>query len=311
MKPDVAVLLSTYNGERFLVKLLESILVNQKYKNFILIVRDDGSVDNTVQILQEFARKHSNVVVISGANIGPLLSFGELLTTALERDYQYFLFADQDDIWFQDKICKAIERLKELEGPHSDPALVHTDLNVVDEEGQLLDPSFWHYQSLNPKNTQLNRLLIQNVVTGCTVAINRRLAEMAVPFPKNAIMHDWWLALVASAFGSINHLSETTIDYRQHSQNTVGARKFTPALWWAKFTTQTNLDKYIKQAKAFKERYESCMSDEQILLCNSFVQTQNVSRMKAIHRIIKYSFLKSGFIRNVGFLLKILMKKRM
>jgi hypothetical protein len=105
------------------------------------------------------------------------------------------------------------------------PVLVHTDLVVVDAELELLDGSFWNYQGIHPELNRLNRLLMQNTVTGCTAMINGPLREMGSPVPSEAIMHDWWLALVSSAFGRIVPVREATVLYRQHGRNETGARR--------------------------------------------------------------------------------------
>ena len=103
------------------------------------------------------------------------------------------------------------------------PVLAHTDLVVVDENLHTIAPSFWSYSNLNPYcGSRLNRLLIQNVVTGSATMINRALARLASPIPQGAVLHDWWLALVASALGRIEAIPEKTVLYRQHGRNCAG-----------------------------------------------------------------------------------------
>ena len=103
--------------------------------------------------------------------------------------------------------------------------LVHTDLALVNQYGELMHQSFINYQRLDPSKVTLDDLSLTNVVTGCTVLMNRPLIDLALPIPKEALMHDWWFALVASRLGSILFLNEATILYRQHSNNVLGAHR--------------------------------------------------------------------------------------
>jgi len=105
--------------------------------------------------------------------------------------------------------------------------LVNTDLQVVDEQLRVLDDSFWHYQRIHPERLKrLSRVLVQNFATGCTIMINRALADLALPIPAEAMMHDWWLALVATRFGRAEPLPMPTVLYRQHGRNDIGARRW-------------------------------------------------------------------------------------
>ena len=150
-------------------------------------------------------------------------TFGELLE---DSDADYMALCDQDDVWLPGRIAKPLERVRAVEREQgaATPILAHTDLAVVDENLDTIAPSFWAYRHLDPyRGSELNRLLVQNVVTGCTTIINRALARLACPIPESIPMHDWWLALVASAFGRIETVPEATVLYRQHGNNSVGA----------------------------------------------------------------------------------------
>ena len=219
----IVILLSTYNGGRYLKEQLNSIF-SQSYKDFEIIARDDGSSDETINILKSYNIK----ILDTDKNLGAKLSFSTLLNYAVRNtDAEYFMFCDQDDIWKTDKIEKTIAKMKELEKTNSDlPLLVHTDLEVVDEKLNVLNKSFWKYEKRDPSLNSINRLIMQSTVTGCTMMINRKLAEMSFPVSENSIMHDWWISMVASSFGKIAYLEESTISYRQHSSNDTGSKKF-------------------------------------------------------------------------------------
>ena len=142
------------------------------------------------------------------------------------------MFCDQDDVWFPDKIAVTLGKMQELEGRHGGerPLLVHTDMKVADGNLRVVADSLWRYQKSDPvRGEALNRLLVQNCATGCSMMINRALCDLALPIPAEAMMHDWWLVLVAAAFGTIGHCAEPTLLYRQHGANDVGAKKWSLA----------------------------------------------------------------------------------
>ncbi len=307
----VAILLSTYNGEKYLKHQLDS-LYNQTYRNFTILARDDGSIDNSLDILKAYAIE----VIPQGKNLGPLGSFSALLEYAINKntDSQYFMFCDQDDVWKEEKIEKTLIKMRELESKFGDiPLLVHTDLEVVDEDLETLDKSFWHFEQINPGMNGFNRLLMQNTITGCTVMINRKLVELAMPIPDGAIMHDWWLGLVASQFGKIGFVDEPLIKYRQHSANSIGAKGFNYLSVLVRFYKIFYKNELylkhvminIEQAKAFLEIYRKNLDDDTIKMLEDFSNLKSKSFWQKRKILLKHKLLKQGFIRNVGLLLKI------
>lgn len=230
--PNVAIVLSTYNGARFIVDQLES-LQRQTYPHWSLLVRDDGSTDETIELISRKASSDNRIKIVDvgGANIGVVASFSKLLEIALSYDADYYFLCDQDDVWSDTKLEQFIAEFKSIErklaGPT--PILVHSDLTVVNEGMELVSPSFMRYQKIcNVDSNPTKVLLSQNFATGCASAVNRELLELAVPM-RGVIMHDWWLALLASVTGKIGYLDRSTIAYRQHGSNTVGAKKV--GLW--------------------------------------------------------------------------------
>lgn len=214
----VAVLMSTYNGEQFLREQLDSIL-DQENVDLNLYVRDDGSNDHTIDILSEYADKHSNVHFYRGdKNLGACGSFLELLSK--EYDADYFALADQDDIWDKDKISVAIEKLKTL--PADKPALYHSNLRIVDQDGRYVRESHSKPLVAGAKYS----FLADVFVTGCTAVFNKKLQEIAVRVkPEHFSMHDTWLYTVVSMFGNCIYDFDSHISYRQHSANVIGTSK--------------------------------------------------------------------------------------
>ncbi|WP_068777560.1 glycosyltransferase family 2 protein [Paenibacillus sp. FJAT-26967] len=302
---SVVVLLSTYNGEKFLEAQLDSIL-NQSYSNLTVIIRDDGSTDATVSILEAY-QQYDQIILVSDTrnNLGPKMSFGELLRLGLlDTTAKYFMFADQDDIWLPDKIERTLRKMKQEEaGGASLPILIHSDLRVIGIQGEEIHPSFWAYQNLRPSRDSFPRLLMQNVITGCTVMLNRQLAELCLPVHPDAIMHDWWIGLVASAFGKIGYVHEPTILYRQHQQNSVGAKRFNSRYILNKIFEPVSIEKNIKQASAFRAKFIHTLSGQNRLSLDQYIALEHASYVKRRLVIVKNGFYKIGFIRNLGLLI--------
>ncbi len=147
--------------------------------------------------------------------------------------------------------------------------------------------------------------MIQNTITGCTVMINRKLAQKCLPIPNDAIMHDWWIGLVASQFGKIGYIDEATIKYRQHSSNTIGAKGFDINFVLKSISKKVNLGGNISQAKTFLEKYKDELDIETIKMLEDFTTLQQKSWWQKRAILWKYKLLKQGFIRNAGLFLKI------
>jgi len=301
LNKKILILLSTYNGEKYLKQQLDS-LYNQTYKNINIIARDDNSRDSSRNILNSYDIE----VMPPNKNLGPRDSFSVLLEYSLLSDSPYFMFCDQDDVWKEDKIEKTLKKMKELESKLGDiPLLVYADLEVVDENLQTIDKSFWHFEQINPNMNEFNRLLMQNTITGCTVMINRKLAQLAMSIPDGTIMHDWWLGLVASQFGKIDYVDEALIKYRQHTQNSTGAKRFSINYIINKIYTSMNLMPHQKQAKAFLETYRGSLDNKTVKMLEEFSSLESKSFWQKRKILLKHKLLKQGFARNLGLMLKI------
>ena len=229
----VLVLLPTYNGAKFLAEQLHSILT-QTGVSVSLMCRDDGSTDASADILHDFETRYPQQVTVLRdelGNLGASGSFSHLMHAALqaERDRappnSYVALSDQDDIWHSDKLATCVTEIRRLEAIHPGrPALVHSDLRVISEEGVELAPSMARFQGLQTQRNSLAAQVLSNTLTGCTSLMNRALLEEGLPVSPDAIMHDWWLSMVASALGSRHYLDQALIDYRQHASNAIGAK---------------------------------------------------------------------------------------
>lgn len=294
----VEILLATYNGEKYLREQLESLL-NQSYEDLHVIIRDDGSSDHTQAIIQDFVTRFPTKVTFiqDKIHLGALACFSELMGCSKAP---YMMFADQDDIWLKDKVTTTLNKMKEMEKKYGEtkPILVHTDLIVVDEKKNQIAPSFWTYTGLKPvENPYLQKILVQNEVTGCTMMMNRALVDLAFPVESYSAMHDWWVGIVAAAFGHIGLICEPQILYRQHGKNTLGAVKF-GSLNHLKKRKATQIRK-MAQAKAFQKRFEKYFSKEQSKMLNDFISMSDSSVIKNRFLTIKHGFYRHGFLRNL------------
>lgn len=306
--PKITILLSTYNGEEYLKEQLDSLFI-QTYKNIEIIVRDDASSDKTLEILKYYDIK----LLSSDVNLGIKKSFETLLRYACENsDAEYFMFCDQDDVWNNDKIEKTLEEMQELEKLYGNniPLLVHTDLEVVDENLKIISSSMWKYEYILPQYNTFNRLLIQNTITGCTMMINRELAKKSLDIPEEAIMHDWWIGLIASCFGKISYLEESTIKYRQHGKNTIGTEgkknkiiRKALGLLNKKNEYINHIDINISQAKGFLKLFNSKLDINKINLLESFSTIKKKTFFERKRIIIKHNLFKQGIFRNIGLII--------
>lgn len=309
----VDILLATYNGAQFLAAQIESLL-SQTYGNWRLIARDDGSTDGSLGILKDYAGRHPGRIELledAEPGLGPCGNFGRLLAHA---SADYAMFCDQDDVWLPEKTERMIAAIQELEAEcgGDTPLLVHCDLRVVDSALEMLAPSFWRYQRLNPVKGQfLNRLLIQNVVTGCASIANRAAVQLALPIPQDARMHDWWLALVAAAFGRVGYLPEALVLYRQHGTNTLGARRrglwpigrkvLTGEIGATARRVRSVLQASQQQAALFGEVYGARLPADKRDLIRTYAEISSLGPLARRRALLKHGFLLDGTM-NAGLL---------
>lgn len=209
----VVVLMSTYNGEKYLKEQIDSIL-NQSIKNIELIIRDDGSKDSTRKILREYSEENDRIKVIFGENIGVEKSYRELLKYSVEADY--FAFCDQDDIWLDNKIEKAIEEMNVIK---NEPVLYYSEVKAVNNNMEIILTS--HYTGIDTLGSSFNT----TPVIGCTVLFNNILKRYIEKYgiAENIIMHDLYMYRLCLAIGGhIIHDKNSYIMYRQHENNVVG-----------------------------------------------------------------------------------------
>lgn len=210
VKPTVCILMSTYNGCKYLRQQLDSIFA-QEDVYVKLIVRDDGSKDNTVEILQEY----KGIEIIKAPNVGCEESFKELLYMPVEADY--YAFADQDDVWHPGKLISAIENMKRY-----DCDLNVCNLMLADGEMNLKHPLFSDYD-IQLYADRMQKYVICNNIHGCVQVWTRRLHLIIQSYiPNITLPHDVWVSAIANLVSSTYVDSKCYINYRLHGNNTSG-----------------------------------------------------------------------------------------
>lgn len=307
----IGILLATYNGEFFLKEQLDSLL-SQTHRNIFIIIRDDQSTDQTYSIVKSYEDKYPDKIKVVNAEQGTLGASGNfsfLLTYGInyqsEFQLDYFAFCDQDDIWDSKKLEKQLESMISLESESVTkkgiPLLIHSDLEVVNENAERISGSLICYQGLEISKNNFSGLLTSNLVTGSTAMFNPVLARLALPIPKEAVMHDWWIAIVASAFGKIGLVDEALVKYRQHAVNTIGAKR-KPSKKRSKFNkvieilfflrnveTNTHFSSIAEQSRIFRERYDNKLTQRRrvVLRISSWMKTNSGPLQHFIYRFLR------------------------
>ena len=217
----VEILMATYNGEKYLREQIDSIL-KQTFKDWKLIMRDDGSKDKTIEILNEYEKKDKRIKVLQDnkGNLGVAKNFEELLKNS---SGEYVMFSDQDDYWMENKIEKYLKVLEKLDKENlKNPLLIHSNSYVCDKNLNILKKEF--INSKIAKENNGNSYFFCYIVQGATLLVNRRMVELALPFLKSVKLHDRYFHLLSEFFGKRIFIDESLTKYRQHGGNEIGAK---------------------------------------------------------------------------------------
>ncbi|MBS3735251.1 MAG: glycosyltransferase family 2 protein [Phycisphaerae bacterium] len=306
MTRTVDVLLATYNSGPYLRELLQS-LERQSWTDFTVLVRDDGSVDGTVEMLDALVReqpKRFHRIDKAGARLGTLGSFSRLLEAA---EAPYVMFCDHDDVWLPDKIEQTLSTMRSAVREHGEdtPVLVFTDLRIVGEALQPICESYWRHQRMDPRRLALEQQLSQNVPCGCTMMLNRPLVDLCYPMPSKAVMHDHWVSLAAAAMGRFAYVDRALILYRQHDENVTGACGGRLDQWVARArqglpALRERFYRNVDQAKVFLTRYRQKLSPEQVRLLEAFATLREQGFLERRWTLLHHRILKCGLARNVA-----------
>lgn len=299
----VNILMATYNGEKFLAQQIESIQ-KQTFKEWNLLIRDDGSSDKTCDIIRNFTAKDSRIRFINENehhNLGVIKSFFILVNYEVA---DFYFFSDQDDVWLPEKLSVSLEAAKHKASDV--PLLVYTDLKVVNQELNILQDSMIRAQS-HHANTTLLPELTENTVTGGTMMINHALAEKWFT-PNDILMHDWFLALLAASLGEIIYLDLPTQLYRQHDNNVLGARTMDKRFKILREGPKSIFTRYWKlihdsqkQASLIVDKYGDIMTANDLELIKCFIKIDKQPFMTRLRWLWKYGYSKNQFKHQVVF----------
>ena len=248
--------------ENFLLQQLDSIKA-QTVQPDELIVCDDSSNGSGIEIVDNWA-KDSGIVCATSHNpqcLGIVQNFSKALS---QTTGQYIFLCDQDDVWRPTKIGLSIEHIQKNEQGGSEPVLFHTDLELINASGKTVGRSFMAKQRVRGgQAAPLGFLLLHNVVTGCSASMNRSLIEHVLPLPNQAIVHDWWIALVAAITGKIVFGGEPLTQYRLHGANTIGLRPLLSTGNVKRFLQPAHIGhdfaSVVQQNLAFYARFGDCL----------------------------------------------------
>lgn len=296
----VEILMAVYNGEAFLAEQIDSILC-QSDGRWHLTVSDDGSTDGSGAIIDEYVRRHPDRIArhFSGRRFGNARDHFFHLMARCDADYM--LFCDQDDVWRPEKVARTRQALEEAESAwgRDMPLLVFSDQTPTDAELKPLAPSLMRYQNQYFSCFDYRSLLIQNVVTGGAMGINRALARLGGRFGDGSgiIMHDWWLAVVAARFGRIVYIDESLGAYRQHGENAVGAKDVNDIGYIArKLRHLGDIRAFIickkAQAQRFCEAYSEALTEEDRAFLARFTRPRSGPLFYLKHRKEIHGFLR-------------------
>ncbi len=243
----IHILLSTYNGEQFLAEQIQSIQ-QQTVQDWKLLIRDDGSTDRTREIIREFVAQDSRIHWINeneSKNLGVIKSFHNL---AQFEEADVYFFSDQDDVWLPQKLELSLAEARKY--PAEMPLLVYMDLTVVNQDLEVLSISMIRSQS-GHANTELVQELTENTVTGGVAMVNHALIQLWNQ-TEDILMHDWYLALLATAFGKLVYIDQPGELYRQHEHNVLGART------WSK-----RIKKWLRPSLLFRMYWDLIKKSQQ------------------------------------------------
>jgi len=264
----VAVLMSTYNGEKYLEKQLDSILSQKGDYSIEIIIRDDGSTDNTKNILKKYCKQYNNIRWYAGVSKGPALSFIELLRK--NKGYDFYAFSDQDDYWLPNKLSRAIEKLMDEKA-----SLYFANAMLVDSDLNLLNINVYKQ---SPK-LDFKTLTCAGGILGCTLVLNNDLAKCIQNsnYPKKIIMHDFYISEVCAAIGKkIIYDPECVMYYRQHNNNVVGV------------SYGSILNKIISRVKSILNKPTVSISDQANDIYINYSQSINLENKEWLRLVRSY-----------------------
>lgn len=302
---EIAILLATYNAENYINEQIDSLL-NQTYQKFRIYIHDDGSTDGTIKKLREYQDRYpEKICVIDGKPTGGARDNFFYLMNNVEAPL--YMFCDQDDVWLENKIDITYKKFKQIEADKGSdiPILVSTDLKVVNDKLEILSESMREYSKIRMgEEISLNKLLIQNYAVGCTLMFNRRLRDMSIAtYNPHIIMHDWWMALIACAMGKYENLGYSSIMYRQHGDNSVGANDVNVSYSFKMLKSLKYKSKIIKDTRLQIMELSKHFPEYRNELIDKYAGLDKKCKIYRMYFHLRYGINKQGLFRKLGIIL--------
>jgi hypothetical protein len=307
-RPEVEVLLATYNGDLFVREQIDSILA-QDYPTLRILASDDGSSDRTPAILGEYIEQFPTRIRLVEKQQPMGSAKANFLRLMKEATAGYICFADQDDVWLPGKVSGCMRAMEKLEARHgtSWPLLVFTDLRVVDDQLKTISPSMWRHLNIDPTSVhRLEQLVGRSVVTGCTAMINRPMLEFARQMPEEATMHDRWIGLLAAAMGAAAIVPEQTVLYRQHGSNVVGAvapNSSVPGIAYRAVQSNGRRAERLRserQAEALLNLHSDRMPKRSEVLLRAYLRSgRSESAVERVATALRYKFSRGNILKDL------------
>ena len=204
-KIRASIAMATYNGEKYIKEQIDTILKNMN-DNDEIIISDDGSKDDTINIIKEYIKKDNRIKLINGPKQGVKQNFANAIKNA---NGEYIFLCDQDDLWENNKIEKLITLLKEN-------VLVVHDAKIINQNENVIEESFFKFRN---SGKGIIKNIYKNAYIGCCMAFRSELIKYILPIPNNIEMHDQWIGVIAELHGKVTFINDKLILYRRHEKN--------------------------------------------------------------------------------------------
>ncbi len=302
----IEILMATYNGTNYLKKQLDSIMA-QDYTDFVVTIRDDGSKDDTVKIIRSYMKKYPEKIRLIEDEPSQYNSakgnFAKLMANATPD--VYYCLCCQDDLWAPNKLSKQLTMMKQMEvmsGART-PILVHSDMEIIDFNDNVINSSYVKYANIKPDKFTLKRMMVENCIVGLSCMFNAPLMKLCKNIPDNAVSHDWWIGLYAVAIGKVAYIKEPLVCYRQHGDNTVGAVsgrgidiiKNFKNISNSRFDTQ----KSYYQAMEFQNAAAKILNPDKLKIINDYAAFANKNKFMKVINVLCMGYTKNSIVGSI------------
>lgn len=286
--------MATYNGEKYLVEQLDSI-INQTYRNWNLLIRDDNSTDKTLEIIQNYHKKDKRIKILKDnkGNLGIVRNFEELLKSS---ESEFIMFSDQDDIWVENKLdmyLKMIEKIK------NKGFMIHSDAILFDKnKSNILKDTFISKKAINKG---LENVFFNYFVQGATILISKEIKNFILPFPKEVYLHDRYIHLISELFFERIFVNKALIYYRQHGDNQIGAKNTIRELLLKRY-----FDERDRQLiKIIYNKYGSLLTEDKKKLIEEYFKITDIKKNRFNRFLnLKKSKISIPLKKQISFIVK-------